>query len=317
MSFRGMTLLWLLAIVPFALALFLGAERTRTAIARRFTNERLRGGGSPSRALRPWLLTIALAAALFALAGPYAGYKTVPVIAREANRVIVLDVSNSMAAEDVGTSRLSAAKALAKEIANAQPGRVGLVVFEGTPSVIAPLTSDTEAVMALIETLIPGEVGEPGSDMGSAILAALQLVEADPAQSGDIVIISDGEEQGVRVPEAVQRARTRGVKVSAIVVGSAQGASIPTADGPLRDSAGNMVTTFARSDVMQQLARGTGGTLLQNPFAAEALAPLFSGLRTGAPQETLVRVPVDRYQWPLALAFFAMLAGSLVNRGAE
>lgn len=316
MSFRGVTLLWLLAIVPFALALFLGAERTRTAIARRFTNERLRGGGNPLRALRPWLLTIALAAALFALAGPYAGYKTVPVIAREANRVIVLDVSNSMAAEDVGTSRLSAAKALAKEIANAQPGRVGLVVFEGTPSVIAPLTSDTEAVMALVETLIPGEVGEPGSDMGSAILAALQLVEADPAQSGDIVIISDGEEQGVRVPEAVQRARTRGVKVSAIVVGSAQGASIPTDDGPLRDSSGNMVTTFARSDVMQQLARGTGGTLLQNPFAAEALAPVFDGARAEE-RETLVQVPIDRYQWPLALAFFALLAGSLVNRGAE
>ncbi|HEY0140787.1 MAG TPA: VWA domain-containing protein [Thermoanaerobaculia bacterium] len=317
MSFRSMTLLWLLAIVPFALAMFLGSERTRTAIARRFTNERLRGGGNPLRALRPWLLTIALAAALLAVAGPYAGFKTVPVIARESNRVIVLDVSNSMAAEDVGTSRLAASKALAKEIVNAQPGRIGLVVFEATPSVIAPLTSDSDAVTALLDTLIPGEVGEPGSDIGSAILAAMQLVEADPAQSGDIVIISDGEEQGVRVPDAIQRAKSRGVKVSAIVVGSAQGAPIPTPDGPLRDGSGNMVTTFARADTLQQLARGTGGALLQNPFGADALAPLFTGLRAGAPQQTEVRVPVDRYQWPLALAFFALFAGSLVNRGAE
>ncbi|HEX6159858.1 MAG TPA: VWA domain-containing protein [Thermoanaerobaculia bacterium] len=317
MSFRSMTLLWCLAVVPFALAMFLGSERTRTAIARRFTNERLRGGGNPLRMLRPWLLTMALALALLALAGPYAGFTTVPVVAREANRVIVLDVSNSMAAEDVGTSRLSAAKAIAREITNAQPGRIALVVFEGTPNVIAPLTSDSDAVAALLDTLIPGEVGEPGSDIGSAILAALQLVEADPAQSGDIVIISDGEEQGVRVPDAIQRARARGVKVSAIVLGSAQGAVIPTADGPLRDSSGNVVTTFARSDVLQDLARGTGGALLQNPFAADALAPLFRGLRAGAPQQTEVRVPVDRYQWPLALAFFALLAGSLVHRGAE
>ena len=317
MSFRSVTLLWLLAIVPFALAMFLASERTRSAIARRFTNERLRGGGNPLRVLRPWLLTVALAAAFLAVAGPYAGFKTVPVIARESNRVIVLDVSNSMAAEDVGTARIAAAKALAKEIANAQPGRIGLVVFEATPNVIAPLTSDAEAVTALLETLIPGEVGEPGSDIGSAVIAAMELVEADPAQSGDIVIISDGEDQGVRVPDAIQRAKARGVKVSGIVVGSAQGAAIPTPEGPLRDSAGNMVTTFARVDVLQELARGTGGALLQNPFAADALAPLFTGLRAGAPQKTEVRVPVDRYQWPLALAFVALLAGSLVHRGAE
>jgi Ca-activated chloride channel family protein len=317
MSFRSMSLLWLLAAVPFALALFLAGERTRTAIARRFTSERLRGGGNPWRALRPWLLTLALAAAFLALAGPYAGFRTVPVVAREANRVILIDVSNSMAAEDVGTSRLTAAKALAKRLIEAQPGRVGLVVFEGSPEVVAPLTSDSEAVASLIETLVPGEVGEPGSDIGSAVLAALQLVEADPVQSGDLVVITDGEEQGVRVPDAVQRANARGIHVSAIVLGTAEGASIPDANGPLRDTTGNIVRTYARVDVAQTLARGTGGMLLQNPFAADALAPLLNGVRPGAPHVTEVRVPIDRYQWPLALAFVMLLAGSLVHRGAE
>jgi hypothetical protein len=28
-------------------------------------------------------------------------------------------------------------------------------------------------------------------------------------------------------------------------------------------------------------------------------------------------MPIDRYQWPLALAFFAFLGGSLLHRGAE
>jgi Ca-activated chloride channel family protein len=317
MSFRSMTLLWLLAAVPFALALFLASERTRTAIARRFTSERLRGGGNRSRLWRPWLLALALAAALLALAGPYAGFHTVPVIAREANRVILIDVSNSMAAEDVGTSRLVAAKALAKRLVDAQPGRVALVVFEGTPEVVSPLTSDGEAVAALIDTLIPGEVGEPGSDIGSAVLAALQLVEADPAQSGDLVIFTDGEEQGVRVPDAIQRAKARGIHVSTVILGTAEGSSIPDAGGPMRDTSGNIVRTYARTDVAQTLSRETGGTLLQNPFAADALAPLLAGVTAAAPHLAQVRVPIDRYQWPLGLAFTLLVLGSLVHRGAE
>ena len=241
----------------------------------------------------------------------------VPIVAREANRVLVIDVSNSMAAEDVGTSRLSAAKALAMQLADAQQGRVALVVFEAEPEVVSPLTTDTIAVSALIDTIGAGEIGQPGSDLGSAILAALRLIESDAAQRADIVVISDGEEQGVRVGEAVQRAKSRGVEVSTIVVGSAQGSTIPTGNGPLRDETGEVVTTYARTEAMSEVARETGGTMLENPFAAHALDPLLRNARSATQRETQTRVPIDRYQWPLALAFVALFGGSLLHRGAE
>lgn len=322
MSFRVATLLWLLAAIPFALLFFITRERTRVRIARRLVSERLRDVSSPLRALRPWLLGVALAFAIVALAGPHAGFHLVPIVAREANRVLVIDVSNSMAAEDVGTSRLSAAKALAMRLADAQQGRVALVVFEAEPEVVSPLTTDTIAVASLIDTIGTGEIGQPGSDLGSAILAALRLIESDAAQRADVVVISDGEEQGVRVSEAVQRAKSRGVEVSTIVVGSAQGSTIPTGNGSLRDESGNIVTTYARTEAMNEVARETGGTMLQNPFAAGALDPL---LRNGSSAEegqttlrqTQTRVPIDRYQWPLALAFVALFGGSLLHRGAE
>jgi Ca-activated chloride channel family protein len=317
MSFRFATLLWLLALVPFALAFLIMRERTRTRIARRFVAERLRGASNRVRVLRPWLLGLSIACAVLALAGPHAGYRLVPIVAREANRVLVIDVSNSMAAEDVGTSRLSAAKALAMRLADAQEGRVALVVFEADPDVISPLTSDTEAVVSLIDTVSPGEIGQPGSDLGNAILAALRLIESDAAQKADIVVLSDGEEQGTRVDEAVQRAKTRGVEVSTIVVGSAQGSTIPTGRGPLRDDSGEVVTTYARTEAMSEVARGTGGTMLQNPFGARGLDPLLRNARSAMNRETQARVPFDRYQWPLALAFVALFGGSLLHRGAE
>jgi Ca-activated chloride channel family protein len=315
-SFRNLTALWLLAAVPLALIFLVIRERMRTQLARRFLSERLSGVAGSVRALRPWLFGIGVAAAVVALAGPYAGFTLVPIIAREANRVLVIDVSNSMGAEDVGASRLTAAKALAVRLARAQEGRIALVVFEAQPEVVSPLTTDTEAVAALIDTLQPGEIGAPGSDVGGAILTALRLIETETGQKADIVVMSDGEDQGSRVAEAVQRAKSRGTEVSTIVVGSAQGATIPTSRGPLRDQSGEVVTTYARSDVLGDIARATGGTPLENPFSDRALDPILgSGATTR--RQTHTRVPIDRYQWPLALAFFAFLGGSLLHRGAE
>lgn len=317
MRFRSFTLLWLLAILPFALAFLGSRERLRTRIARRFASERLRGGALPARKLRPWLLALGVALALLALAGPYAGYTLVPVVAREANRVLVIDVSNSMGAQDVGTSRLSAAKAIASRLAAEQEGRIALIVFEASPEVVSPLTTDTAAVISLIDTVVPGEIGAPGSDVGSAVIAALRLIESDTARKADIVVISDGEDQGARAAEAVRQAKARGVEVSAIMLGSGEGSTIPTPTGPLRDSTGDVVTTYARSEVLTEVARETGGTFLANPFAERALDPLLGTASSATNRETQTRVPVDRYQWPLALAFVLVLAGSLVNRGAE
>ncbi|HEX6177349.1 MAG TPA: hypothetical protein VF057_03250, partial [Thermoanaerobaculia bacterium] len=166
-------------------------------------------------------------------------------------------------------------------------------------------------------TLEPGEVGNPGSDIGGAILLAMKLIDADRSQKADIVIISDGEEQGRRIDEAIGRARQRGVPISAVVVGSSEGSTIPAHDGVLKDESGEVVVTYARSDVLQRLARGTGGTLLENPFSEHEIEPLMTRRAGGAARTTQVRVPTDRYQWPLALAFAAFFCASLLNRGAE
>jgi Ca-activated chloride channel family protein len=317
MSFSRMQLLWLLVLVPVVLVFLLSRERTRTRIARRFATERLRGATLPARLLRPWLISVGVALALLALAGPYAGYTLVPITAREANRVIAIDVSNSMAAEDVGTSRLSAAKAIAARLADEQQGRVALIVFEAAPEVVSPLTTDSAAVISLIDTVVPGEIGIPGSDVGSAIIAALRLIESDTVRKADVVVLSDGEDQGARASEAIRQAKARGVEVSTIMIGSGEGSTIPTANGPLRDDGGDVVTTYARTEVLTDIASGTGGTFLENPFAARALEPLLGGASAATNRETQARVPMDRYQWPLAAAFVLVFAGSLLNRGAE
>jgi Ca-activated chloride channel family protein len=222
-----------------------------------------------------------------------------------------------MAAEDVGTSRLDAAKAIAKRIIAAHPGRIGLVIFEADAEVVSPLTSDGDAVAELVDSIEPGEVGDPGSDFGKALAAALKLSDADPTQKADVVLISDGEEQGHRLADVLTRVKQRGVTVSTVLVGSASGATIPAGEGKvLTDDAGQVVHTAAHPEVLQSIAQATGGAFFVNPFGEHALDALASsgGVST---EEKVVRVPVDRYQWPLALAFGFLILGSMANRGAE
>ncbi len=317
LTFRSLPLLALAALAPLMMAFLIARERHRLHLARRFVSERLRGVSNPARAIRPYLIAIALGAGAIALAGPRSGFTVMPIEERETNRVMVIDVSESMAAPDVGATRLDAAKAIAKRIIESDMGRVALVIFESRAEVVSPLTSDDDAVAALVDSIQPGELSQPGSDLGAALIAALRLVESDPAQKGDIVIISDGEEQGSRLDDALRRLRERGVAASTIAIGSTNGSTIPRADGgDLRDDNGDVVRTYAHPEVLERIARETGGRSYANPFGEHELDSLAAAPSSKGRQKN-VKVPIERFQWPLALAFFALFCGSLAHRGAE
>ena len=318
LTFRSLPILLAALAAPLFLGFLIAREHHRIRLARRFVSERLRGIANPLRAFRPYVVAAGLLAATLALAGPRMGFTTIPIEERETNRVLAIDVSQSMGAVDAGGSRLDTAKALARRIIDAQPGRVGLVVFEMRPEVISPLTNDADAVTALLDSIQPGEIGDPGTDLAAGLLSALRLLEADPSQKGDIVLISDGEDQGARLAEALRKVRARGVPVSTILLGSTTGSTIPRDEGggDLRDESGDVVFTYARPEPLAQIAKETGGRAYVNPFGARDLDSL-AAPPSGSARAKQVRVPVERYQWPLALACMALLIGSFANRGAE
>ncbi len=126
------------------------------------------------------------------------GYTLVPIMAREANRVLVIDVSNSMAAADVGTSRLYAAKALAMRLARAQQGRVALVVFEAQPEVVSPLTTDSGRSGRAYRHAAARRDRRARLRHRQRHPRRVRLIESETGQKADLVILSDGEDQGVR-----------------------------------------------------------------------------------------------------------------------
>ena len=106
--------------------------------------------------------------------------------------MILLDTSMSMDAEDVGTSRLAAARALSRRVLSSEQGRAGLVVFEGSAEIVSPLTDDLEAVATLVESIGAGELPEAGSNLGNAIETGLSVSVRGGDAVSSMLLISDG-----------------------------------------------------------------------------------------------------------------------------
>lgn len=318
LSFRAGWLVALALLVPLAAILLIRTERLRQELAGRFVAARMRGGEPGSRKARPILLAASFLGLVLAASGPRYGYSLQNIPGDDTYRLILLDTSESMAAEDVGMSRFGAARAIARQLIEGSSGRVGLIVFEREADVISPFTSDLGALLALLDSVNTGQMSEAGSDLGNALLEGVRLIEKLDRRVVDFVIISDGEDQGHSLSNAIRKLREEQIRVSAVAIGNTEGATIPSADGPLRDSSGQVVRSAADPARMSRIAASTGGRLYVNPFAASSLDGLISSMPAAQrTEDRQVRVPTERYQWPLSFGLVLAFIASFLHRGAE
>ncbi|HYD90376.1 MAG TPA: VWA domain-containing protein, partial [Flavobacterium sp.] len=103
-----------------------------------------------------WLLMLAAVFLSFAAVNPQWGYKTENVDAKTADIYILLDISNSMLAEDVAPSRLEKARRFALDLSDAfKSDRIGLVSFAGNAYIQSPLTTDWHAIQLYLSSANP------------------------------------------------------------------------------------------------------------------------------------------------------------------
>jgi Ca-activated chloride channel family protein len=226
MMFEWPLLLLSLVAVPVLAGAYVLAQRRRRAYAVRFTNLALlndvlgRGPGF-RRHVPPLLFLLGVAALLVSLARPNA---VIAVPKEQATVMLVLDVSASMSADDLRPSRMEAAKQAARAFVEALPKdtQVGLVSFNTTASVNAPLTDERERVIRAIA----GLRANGGTAIGDGLNLALdQLAQRPTDDQGQpapalVVLLSDGESMSGAPPEeAAARASERGVRVHTVGIG--------------------------------------------------------------------------------------------------
>lgn len=320
LSFGTPWVLWTIVLLVPAALFLRHRDRERRKLANRFVSERVRGEILPARSFRPVLITGGAALVIIALAGPQFGAAEQTIDAPESSLVVLLDTSLSMAAPDVGTSRLAAARAVVQQVLDGYAGRAGLIVFEGSVEVVAPLTDDTMAISSLLESVGAAELELAGSNLRLAITGGLELLDRSNVSSAALLLISDGEHRAEDLRDVLEQARTRRIPVVTVMIGTTEGSTIPTDDGtPLRVD-GETVVTVASEEILTRIAAGTGGRFFANPFSERAIEQLLDAVgerATLSQSETTVRIPKNRYQIPLSLALAFFLVGSILHRGAE
>jgi Ca-activated chloride channel family protein len=260
MSFLSPLRLLLFLPVLAVLGFYLVQAIRRRQYAVRFTDLSLLASVAPRRAawwkrhLPAALLLLSLLAMVISLGRPTATQR----IPRErATIMLAIDVSNSMAADDVSPTRLAAAQDGALAFVDRLPARLnlGLVAFDGTATVLVSPTTDRGSVRNAIHDLQLG----PGTAIGDAVATSLDSIAAvpgggngEPPAPGRIVLLSDGETtRGVPNSTAAAEAKTRNVPVSTIAYG--------TQDGVVTIQ-GQMIGVPVNTDALKQLAQDTGGS---------------------------------------------------------
>lgn len=263
MSFVWPKMLWLLALLPVLVLLYLWVLKRKRRTTVRLASvslAKLAAASGPGwrRHVPPLLLLLALTALLFAVSRPTA---TLTLPLSERTIMLAMDVSGSMRAEDVKPNRLVASQEAAKAFVNNLPRevRVGVVSFAGTAAVVQAPTESREDVLKAIDrfqlqrgtatgsgiilslaTLFPddgieiqhvtGQRNFPGSaGPGGGSIARPEPKPFTPVAPGSynsaaVIMLTDGQRTTGPDPlEAAKMAADRGIRVYTVGIGTTSG----------------------------------------------------------------------------------------------
>lgn len=320
MIFRDPTLLALVVLAPLgAWALYRHAARRRAEALELFGTEPDAGSlalVARARAVRAALVCGALASLALALAGPRFGQGLREIRQESLDLLVVLDVSNSMLAEDVAPNRLERAKLEVARVAEARRGdRLGLVAFAGDAFLQCPLTTDQATFRRFLDAASPELMAVQGTHFARALEVARRAFEgAAVAEEGRlrpraVLVVSDGEDHEDGLAQAAARLQADGVAVLAIGVGTAAGAPVPDGRGGFRTFRGETVVSAYEPGTLRTLAGRTGVFHLDGRSGvADAVADALAGLDRALLGTARFADIAERFQWPLALAVLLLLA---------
>lgn len=259
---------------------------------------------------------------VLAMSGFVGGAEKMKVKQRVSSVVYLLDVSNSMNAEDVAPNRLEVAKdIILKSLQKSPDDRVGIVVFAGNAFSLMPLTTDHEAAEVYLKGLQTSVIKVQGTDFLMPVQIAAEKLK-NVVGGKQIVIVSDGEDNEGKAGDAIKTADSEEIKIFTVGVGLEEGAPIPEYSfgqlmGYKTDREGNSVVTKRQTEALKDMADATGGSYIdgnQVDTAVSELQKLLHSHKTGT--EVMIDSKNAKHYFPYflgaALFFFSLVY--LLNR---
>ena len=314
--FAHIELLYLLALIPVLAIIFALMMRRRRLLMERFGNLELLKELIPSYSrtrlrLKLWIWLAAYACLVIAAARPQLGSKLREEKAKGVEMMLVVDVSNSMLAEDFEPNRLERTKyAINKLFEGLQQERVGMVIFAGEPKVQLPITSDYRMAQAFTKRISTSLIAEQGTDIGKALELASLSFSSQSGQSRVIVLITDGENHDQSVEQVVARAKQVGIRIYCIGIGTPEGAPIEIGGEFIKDENGEMVVSKLGEQMLQEIASSTEGAYVRASKQSIGLEEIVKSINQMEKSElTTVRYEEynEQYQYFIAVALALLL----------
>lgn len=313
--------LYLLLLLPAMWLLYIVANRNRRKRLAQFGNIELLKGLMPDVSTwRPrfkfMIYLVALGLVILAASRPQLGSRLREEKSRGVEMMLVVDVSNSMLAEDFEPNRLERTKyAINKLFEGMHQDRAGLIAFAGDASVQLPITSDFRMARAFTKRLAPDLVSVQGTSIGRALdLAILSFSEQSEA-SKVIILITDGENHESDALVAAERAKQLGIKIFTIGIGTPEGAPISIDGDFVKDENGNMVVSKLNEEMLTQIAEISEGGYIRASKTEIGLNEIVSEI-SALEQGELSTIRFEEYnelfQYLLAAAILLLIFESAI-----
>lgn len=309
--------LLLIFLIPLFFVSYVLMRHFRRRRIRKFGDERLVRGIMPSVSRsKGWVKLVLFSLAFFffsiGMSRPQIGAKLKEHKTKGAEIMIVLDVSNSMLAEDYSPNRLERAKlAISKLVDRLRDDRIGLIVFAGSSFVQLPITTDYVSAKMFLNSISPESVPIQGTAIGEAINTAIRSFSAQSEKSRAIIVITDGENHEDDPVAAAKQAAEMGIRVFTIGVGSSEGKPIPMDGELLKDRSGNIVVSRLDEKTLKQIAAAGNGMYVRAGNSEFGLNPIIDEIQKMQDEQfcSVVFEEFDEqymYFFGIALVFFVL-----------
>lgn len=310
LRFLEPSFLYLLLFLPLLVGVYyIYALRTHRRLRRLGTPHLLKSLVPNRSSHRSWvkfsLTLLALGSLIVILARPQTGLKEAEEKKQSIEICFLVDVSNSMLAEDVSPNRLEKAKILIARMMDQFPNdKISLGVFAGEAYPQLPMTSDHIAAKMFLDALSPEMVTLQGTDIAAAIALGKQSFSVHHKGGKAIVLITDAENHEEGAEAKAANLAEEGIALYVLGVGTKEGGRIPTHEGFLTDEQGVVVTTSLNEVVAQRLAEQGKGKYIYAKTGNDAGEELKLALQDFKRTESVVVYAEYREEY----ALFAVIA---------
>ena len=320
-------LLYLLLVIPLLIVFYIVMVNKKKKAIAEFGNPELLKPLMPLVSFKrgAWkfvMILIALMFVIIGVAGPQFGSKLQQIKKQGVELIVVLDVSNSMLAQDIKPNRLEKAKmAISRMVEKLSDDKVGMIVFAGNAYVQLPITTDYSSAKLFLSNINTDIVPVQGTAIGAAIDLAAKSFTPETETSKAIIVITDGENHQDDAVAAARVAHEKGITIHTIGMGLEQGAPIPEKGNPgqfMKDGSGNVVVSKLDEQTLQEIAKAGEGMYVRASNTDVGLSRLLEKkkkMEKSILEEKVYTDYAEKYQYFILIGlFFIFLEFMILGR---